>query len=73
VLALASLPNVELGRDAWTLAGELAHELRPRGETVPLLDVLIAVAAMRSGVSLWTRDLDFERIAGVVPDLELLR
>jgi predicted nucleic acid-binding protein len=72
-LALASLPFVELGRDAWTLAGELVHELLRRGTSVPLLDVLIAVASMRAGASLWTRDQDFERIAEVAPELELVR
>ena len=72
-LALTSLPFVELGRDAWALAGELAHELRSRGEGLPLLDVLIAVASVRSAATLWTRDRDFERVAGVLPDLELRR
>lgn len=72
-LALAGLPFVELGREAWARAGEVAHELRARGARVPLLDVLIAVAAIRSGASLWTRDGDFERIAQVVPDLQLHR
>jgi predicted nucleic acid-binding protein len=72
-MALASLPFVELGRDAWTLAGELAHELRRRGTSVPLLDVLIAVAAVRAKTSLWTSDHDFERIAEVMPELELVR
>jgi predicted nucleic acid-binding protein len=72
-LALASLPYVELGRDAWAQAGELARELRSAGTTVPLLDVLIAIAAVRAEASLWTRDTDFERVAGIVPDLRLRR
>ncbi len=72
-LALASLPFVDLGRDAWTASGELAHELRRRGTSVPLLDLLIAVAAMRAGAALWTRDADFERIAEAAPELELYR
>ncbi len=70
-LALASLPFVELGRDAWTLAGELAPELRKRGESLPLLDLLIAVAAVRGDAALWTRDGDFERVTGVLPELVL--
>ena len=72
-LALASLPYVELGRDAWAQAGELARELRSAGTTVPLLDVLIAIAAVRAEASLWTRDTDFERVAGILPDLRLRR
>lgn len=72
-LALSSLTFVELGRDAWTQAGELAHELRRRGASVPLLDLLIAVAAVRADAALWTRDTDFERISDVLPDLQLHR
>ena len=72
-LALSSLPFVELGRDAWTLAGELAHALRGQGANVPLLDLLIAVAAVRGDAALWTRDTDLDRIAGVLPDLRLHR
>lgn len=72
-LALGRLPFVELGRDAWTRAGELAHELRSGGAGVPLIDLLIAVAAVRADASLWTRDTDFERVAGVLPDLKLYR
>lgn len=72
-LALSSLPFVDLGRDAWTLAGELAHELRRRGATVPLIDLLIAVAAVRGDVALWTRDRDFERVVEVLTELRLRR
>lgn len=70
-LALGALPNVELDLAAWRTSGEYAHELRRRGEVVPLLDVLIAVAAIHAGATLWTRDTDFERIAGLVPELVL--
>jgi predicted nucleic acid-binding protein len=72
-LALASLPFAESGRDAWAQAGELAQELRSRGGAVPLLDILIAVAAVRANAALWTRDRDFERVAAVLPELELHR
>jgi predicted nucleic acid-binding protein len=72
-LALSSLPFVELGRDAWVRAGELAHDLRRRDDSVPLIDLLIAVAAVRADAELWTRDSDFERVAGVLHDLRLRR
>jgi predicted nucleic acid-binding protein len=72
-LALGSLPFVEFGRDAWTQAGELAHELRSRGAAVPLIDLLLAVAAVRADASLWTRDSEFERVADVLPELQLYR
>lgn len=72
-LALAGLPFVDLDREAWTLAGELAHELRHRGETVPLVDLLIAVAAVRVDAALWTTNSDFLRVARVLPELRLHR
>ena len=70
-LALAGLPFVELGRDDWTRAGEVAHALRTGGSGVPLLDILIAVAAVSAGAVLWTRDTDFERIREVLDGLRL--
>ena len=72
-LALAGLPFVDLDRDAWTLAGELAHRLRDSGETVPLLDLLIGVAAVRADAKLWTKDRDFLRVARALPELRLHR
>jgi predicted nucleic acid-binding protein len=72
-LALAGLPYVDLDRDAWTLAGEVAHRLRATGETVPLLDLLIAVAAVRADAALWTKDSDFQRVAQALPELRLHR
>ncbi|MCZ7587530.1 MAG: PIN domain-containing protein [Gaiella sp.] len=72
-LALAGLPFVDLDREAWTLAGELAYDLRRAGETVPLVDLLIAVAAVRANAALWTRDRDFLRVARVLPELRLHR
>jgi predicted nucleic acid-binding protein len=70
-LALAALPVVDLDLGAWRESGEYAHELRQRGDTVPILDVLIAVAAVRADAALWTRDGDFERVRRVLPELVL--
>ena len=72
-LALASLPYVELDRGSWALAGELAQELRARGCVVPLVDLVIAIAAVRADVALWTRDRDFDRVAEIFSELRLFR
>lgn len=72
-LALGALPAVELDIAAWREAGEVANDLRSLGETTPLLDVLIGVAAVRGGAALWTRDADFERVQAVLPGLALYR
>jgi predicted nucleic acid-binding protein len=70
-LAIGSLELVELDVAAWREAGEHARALRERGAVVPLIDLLVAVAAIRSGAALWTRDADFERIAELLPRLVL--
>ena len=72
-LALAALPVIDLDIPAWREAGELASDLRRRGETTPLVDVLIAVAANRAGAELWSHDQDFERVQRVLPGLTLYR
>jgi len=72
-LALGALPAVELDVTAWREAGEIASDLRSLGETTPLLDVLIGVAAVRGSAALWTRDADFERVRTVLPGLALYR
>jgi tRNA(fMet)-specific endonuclease VapC len=69
--ALAGLPSAELDFAAWRLAGEVAHELRRRGRVAPLLDIAIAVAAVRDRSPLWTLDQDFARIAEALPALRL--
>ena len=51
--------------------GEVARSLRQRGETLPLTDLVIAVAAARAGYTLWSLDSDFERIVPVQDGLEL--
>ncbi len=58
---------------AWREAGEIASDLRSLGETTPILDVRIGVAAIRGGAALWTRDADVERVRTVLPGLALYR
>jgi len=68
-----SLPWAELDSSAWRETGLVAHALRQAGETVPLTDVMIAVASVRAQALVWTRDIDFERIRRALPGLELYR
>jgi predicted nucleic acid-binding protein len=68
---LSSLPWAELDSSAWREVGAIASRLRSDGQTLPLTDLVIAVAAARSGHSLWSFDADFERIAAVLTPLEL--
>lgn len=68
---LSSLPWVELGPLEWREVGALAARLRRDGRALPLTDLVIAVAALRGGHSLWSFDSDFERIGGALSELEL--
>ena len=72
-LALGALPAVELDVTAWQEASEIANVLRSLGETTPILDILIGIAAVRGGAALWTRHTDFERLGNVLPGLALYR
>lgn len=66
-----ALPWAELERSSWLRAGAVAGDLRRRGATVPLTDVVIAVAAARAGAAVWSADAAFERVTGVMDDLTL--
>jgi predicted nucleic acid-binding protein len=68
---VGGLPLAELDRAAWEGVGQLARRLRRAGQTLPLTDLAIAVAAARGGHTLWSLDSDFERIAPALDGLEL--
>ncbi|MEX2447886.1 MAG: PIN domain-containing protein [Solirubrobacterales bacterium] len=68
---LDSLPWAELAPRAWRQVGTVAGALRREGQTLPLTDVTIAVAAARAGHALWSFDSDFERLRAALPDLAL--
>jgi len=72
-LALGSLPWAELDHAAWRHVGEAANALRKAGRSVPLTDVIIAIACVRAEAALWTEDRDFERIRQELPALELFK
>ena len=67
----ASLPWADLSPVAWRDAGVAARRLRKTGQTVPLTDLAIAVAAAHAGHVLWSFDADFKRIQPVIDDLVL--
>lgn len=68
---LSSLPWADLNPASWREVGTVAARLRRDGRTLPLTDLVIAVAAARGGHSLWSFDADFERIATALTDLSL--
>jgi predicted nucleic acid-binding protein len=55
----------------WEAAGRVQATLRSHGVTVQMTDTLIATAAIRLAVPLWTYDAYFTLMAGVLPGLAL--
>ena len=68
---LSSLPWAELGAAGWREVGIAAGRLRRGGETLPLTDLAIAVAANRADHAVWSFDADFGRIRDALEDFEL--
>ncbi len=68
---LSRLPWASLGQQAWRDVGFFAGELRRRGQSVPITDLAIAVAAVRSEAALWTQDGDFRRVQLALGELRL--
>jgi predicted nucleic acid-binding protein len=68
---LSSLPWADLDAGGWQEVGVAAGRLRRGGETLPLTDLAIAVAASRAGHAVWSFDADFGRIRGALEDFEL--
>lgn len=59
---LGGLPFEDIGRDDWEAAGETARDLRRRGVTVPMSDILIATVARRLDVQVLTTDKHFREL-----------
>ena len=51
--------------------GHTAAKLQERGQTVPLIDVQIAMCAVGAQAELWTLDRDFERIVEALDGLRV--
>ena len=70
-LLFSGLPWAEIDRSAWGRVGDVAAELRERGDTLPLTDIEIAVTAEAVDARLWSWDKDFGRVARVMTGLRL--
>ena len=56
---------LELTHPLWINAGALAFDMKMKGQPIPMSDVLIGVAAVEYGCSLYTGDHHFERVPGL--------
>ena len=63
--ALAGLDYLETREQTWRRAGELAAELRSKGRTLPMSDLIVAALAIEHGLTVLTADSHFRHIPGV--------
>jgi predicted nucleic acid-binding protein len=63
--SLRALDAVPLTAEIWEKAARLGHNLRLKGFSVPLPDLLIAQAAATANAELWHADARFDRIGEV--------
>jgi hypothetical protein len=62
---MAAVRCVPFDEGDFPRAAELDFGLRSRGDTLPIMDVLIAAACLRHGLPLLTLDRHFERVPGL--------
>lgn len=63
--AFKALPHQEMTDGLWIKAGRLSSQLRKKGQTLPLSDIIIATLALEHGYSLLTVDRHFEAVPGL--------
>lgn len=63
--SLESLDFMEIEIAVWQQAGESSAQLRRKGLTIPLSDIIIASAAIAGDCEVFTLDPHFDKIPGV--------
>ena len=72
VLALESLPCLEITAQEWIDAGIFGSTLRQKGITIPLSKLIIYTVALNNNCAIWSRDKHFQAIKEATgSDLEL--
>lgn len=62
---LTSLPYFEMNPALWVKAGEISAELRAKGLSLPMSDIIIGVIALHNGLEVFTSDNHFASIPGI--------
>lgn len=63
--AFQAVPHLEMTDALWIKAGRLSSQLRKKGHTLPLSDIIIATLALEHSCSLLTVDRHFDVIPGL--------
>lgn len=67
--AFQAVPQLEMTGPLWIKAGQLSSQLRKKGHTLPMSDIIIATLALEHSYSLLTEDRHFD----VIPDLNVIK
>jgi hypothetical protein len=59
-----AIEYLEVTRDIWIEAGNLARKLRADGKTIPISDIIIACSAKQHRYQIFTIDKHFQMIPG---------
>lgn len=62
----AALRYIETSWNVWRAAAHLGRSLRTKGFTLPLSDLVVAATAMEHDLPVYSTDLHFTRISGLV-------
>jgi len=63
--ALQAVTHLEMSAGLWIKAGRLSADLRKKGNTLPLSDLVIAALSLEHGLSVLTVDGHFDVIPGL--------
>ena len=58
-----TIPCLEINQNDWKVTGNTLRQLRGKGLSIPLTDVLIASVAIRNNMSVLTLDKHFQHLA----------
>ncbi len=63
---LPALPYLEATQSTWVKAGEISSTLLRKGVTLPLTDLIIAAIAIEHSCSVYSLDIHFPQIPGLL-------
>lgn len=64
--AMLALPIIETKLSDWIKCGIIGNQLRSKGITIPLTDILLAAIAMENNFEIYTSDKHFRQIDGLM-------
>lgn len=60
-----TVPYLECNIDNWIKSGEISFQLRQKGITIPLTDIIISAVSINNDTKIFTMDKHFKLIPGV--------